>query len=198
MHYTTTDILTGGRRDDQYRSHRWVENYDNMLVISQPSPASCVHVIDQHWPIYSKDDADQILVIGAASHIENILTDAVAPQLDETIFGSEPPHTWCYYFQKGSLAIQARDWQKAADLGDEAISLGYHPNDRVEWIPFLQANAILGNDEVFKAIAVKVKDDKFERLQACTVLNQMVDAGYTFSEGIHHLLSEYLCPATNQ
>lgn len=193
LHDTTTDILTGGNQLKVGRTNTWNNNYDNILVISQPSQSSCVHVIDGRWPYYSVEDRDQILIAGEKSKIENVITDSEYPHLDESIFGPEPAHTWCYYFEKATLAIQEGDWQQAVDLGKQAIELGFHPNDRVEWIPFLQANAVLGNLEAFKEIAVRMSDLKFNRLQACDILNQMQESGYQFSMEIKEQTAELLC-----
>lgn len=193
IHYTTIDILTGGSKKTGYRTHVWNENYDNILVISQATKASCAHVIDGQYPLFSSDDREQFLITGARSKIENVIIEGESPQLDESIFGTEPAHTWCYYFEKGALAIQQGSWQKAVDLGNEAINLGFHPNDRVEWVPFLHANAILGNEETFKEIAKKIDGFTFERLQACDILNQMQKAGFVFSTGIQNQISDLLC-----
>jgi hypothetical protein len=193
IHYSINNILTGGSKMNGYRTHLWTENYDNILVISQPTASSCVHVIDGQWPLYSSDDQDLILIAGARSRIENVITDVASPVLAEYIFGPEPAHTWCYYFEKGALAIQQGDWQRAVDLGNEAIGLSLHPIDRVEWMPFLQANATLGNEETFRVIAVKMGDLPFDRLQACDTLNLMREAGFTFSAGIQEQMSALLC-----
>ena len=67
---------------------------------------ACVHVIYSQWPRYSEQDPDQILLLGQYSKNQNILTDASAPRLPEFIFGPEPDHTWCYYYQKAELALQ--------------------------------------------------------------------------------------------
>jgi hypothetical protein len=193
LHDTTTDILTGGNQLKVGRTNTWIENYDNILVITQPNVSSCVHIIDGQWPYYSVDDRDQILIAGAKSKIENVITEGESPHLAESIFGPEPAHTWCYYFEKATLAIQQGDWQKAVDLGNQAIELGFHPNDRVEWIHFLQANAVLGNLDAFKEIAVRMSDLKFNRLQACDLLNQMQESGYKFSVEIQEQTSALLC-----
>ena len=62
----------------------------------------------------------------------------------EAIFGKEPPHDWCYYFQKASLARQYKDWAEVARLGDEAQKLGFGPNNPQEWLPFIEGYARAG------------------------------------------------------
>jgi hypothetical protein len=66
-------------------------------------------------------------------------TEPVSPELP--IFGAEPPHDWCYYFEKAELARQQADWQKVAALGDEAFSRGEHPNTWMERLPFIEGYA---------------------------------------------------------
>jgi hypothetical protein len=193
MRYTINNVLTGGSSPRSYRTHTWSDNFDNILVISQPSRSSCVRFIDRRWPYYSTDDQYPILATGSRSKIDNVITDGEPPILDEKIFGPEPVHSWCYYFEKASLAVQQGDWQKAVDLGNEALDLGLHPIDRVEWMPFLQANAVMGNAEKFKTLHVKMDDIPFDRLQACNVLNLMQKDGLQFTAEIQGQISGQIC-----
>jgi len=45
-----------------------------------------------------------------------IITGKDMPVMPEDIFGKEPPHTWCYYYEKAELARQAGDWEQVAKL----------------------------------------------------------------------------------
>jgi hypothetical protein len=65
----------------------------------------------------------------------------------EAIFGPEPAHHWCYYYQKAELAHQLGDWDRVVSLGDAAEKLGYHPNNVQEWFPFIDAYARTGDWE---------------------------------------------------
>jgi hypothetical protein len=65
----------------------------------------------------------------------------------EAIFGREPAHGWCYYYQKAELARQLGEWEQTARLGDEAQELGYGPNHVAEWLPFIEAYARTGDWE---------------------------------------------------
>ncbi len=60
------------------------------------------------------------------------------------LYGNEPAHGWCYYFQKADLARQQGGWQQAAALGDEAFGLDDYPNDPAERMPFIEAYAHVG------------------------------------------------------
>ncbi len=60
------------------------------------------------------------------------------------LYGSEPAHGWCYFYQKADLARQQGDWQGAAALGDQAFALQDYPNDPAERFPFIEAYAHVG------------------------------------------------------
>lgn len=61
------------------------------------------------------------------------------------IYGPEPPHGWCYYFQKADLARQQKHWAQVAKLAEQAFGLQDHPNDPLEYFPFIEAYAHLGD-----------------------------------------------------
>ncbi len=68
--------------------------------------------------------------------------DTVPP---EVIYGSEPRHTWCYYFEKADLASQEQDWPLAAELWVEASRQDMHAGNGVELMPFINAYARLND-----------------------------------------------------
>jgi hypothetical protein len=57
------------------------------------------------------------------------------------VYGSEPVHGWCYYFQKADLARQMGDWKTVTQLGDAAFALKDYPNDPVERFVFIEGYA---------------------------------------------------------
>ena len=60
-------------------------------------------------------------------------------------FGTEPPRTWCYYYEKADLARQGGDWQGVVALAADATQKGLLPEDAVEWLPFIEAEARAGS-----------------------------------------------------
>jgi hypothetical protein len=194
MDYTTKYVLRGGKeRADGYRTHVGEINYENMLVISQPGEDSCVHVINSQWPRYSNLESDQILLLGEYSKIENVLTGLSAPHPAEFIFGPEPAHTWCYYYQKAELALQESNWVEIVRIRDEVTQLDLSPNDRIEWLPFLQAYAVKGDEPKFKAIAEKIERLLFVRRETCYALRQMQTVGFRFTSQIQSLVDNQVC-----
>jgi hypothetical protein len=193
MDYITKDVLGGGNKSYGYRTHVGEIDYDNLLVISQPAQDACVHVINAEWPRYSESDSDQILLLGGYSNVNNVVTNENAPRPAEFIFGPEPDHTWCYYYQRAELALQEGDWEKILQLGEEAARQKLSPNDRIEWAPFLQAYAFKGDEEAFKATAIKMDTSPFVRNAACRTLLKMQERGPRFTPEIQALMDEKLC-----
>ena len=180
-------------RPGGYRTHAWTKHYDNLLVMSQPTEGSCVHVIDGQWPRYSVDDIDRILLVEEYSKIQNVLADGEPPHPPASLFGAEPAHTWCYYYEKAELAFQKGEWETIVQLGDEAIQNGEYPIDRVEWMPFLQAYAHLGDEQKLRETAPRINEFPFLKSQACTTLKKMVELGWIENPRVQNLVTELFC-----
>jgi hypothetical protein len=131
-----------------------------------------VQVIDGLNPEYSSAEKAEIVKIGEFSEVEHILTDATPHTPPEVIFGPEPAHDWCYIYQKATLARQRGDWDKVAALLTEANRNAFAPADPIEWMPFIQAAAILEDGERLQEIASQI-DDPCVLKQACESLMGM-------------------------
>ena len=190
---TIRNIQTGLEFDSLYYVHTTHLNYKNILMITKPSEASCLHAIDARWPELSLSDRALTIAASPASKIDNIIPDAKAPVLPAYLFGAEPAHDWCYFYQKASLARQQGDWEEIARLGHEVEKLGYHPNDQIEWMPFLQAYALLGNQKELKDISTRINTEKFYKKQACEILRTMPKYGYTLQPGMIRFADELFC-----
>ncbi|HEX5808010.1 MAG TPA: hypothetical protein VFY25_05045 [Anaerolineales bacterium] len=193
MDYTTKDVLGGGEKSYGYRTHIGTIDFENILVMSQPAENACVHVISAEWPRYSEQDSDEVLLLGQSSNVENVLTDVNAPRLATFIFGPEPEHGWCYYYQQAERALQEGNWAEIIQLGEKVAQRKLTPNDRIEWAPFLQAYAAQGDEKAFKATAVKIDSSPFVRREACRTLLKMQEMGPTFTPEIQSLMDEKLC-----
>ena len=80
----------------------------------------------------------------AFSNPAQIQTDpaqAVTPPAD--VFGREPAHNWCYYYEKAALANQVQDWNTATKLAEEAAQAGLGTHYGTELIPFIEGYAHL-------------------------------------------------------
>ncbi len=106
-------------------------------------PPACLRVLDPSLDAMNPFLPDLMRVAAPLSTTEPILIEGT-PYLPE-IYYPEPPHQWCYYFEKADLARQQGDWRQVAELGDEALQSGYYPSDPVEQFVFIEGYAHVGN-----------------------------------------------------
>jgi hypothetical protein len=152
------------------------------LVFEGSSPRTVVFQYDLNqgsclWAV-NADDALNPFISGLvkdfipASNLANLLPaaqDGWTPPAD--LFGAEPEHTWCYWYEKADLARQQADWKGVVALGDQAGELGYSPvdlrsNAPREWLPFLEGYARLERWDEARQItqAISEKDERYNPL----------------------------------
>jgi hypothetical protein len=106
----------------------------------------CLRVLD---PVYS--DAETVFgerrVLQTAIGLSNLdlISDGPTPVLEESVFGPEPEHGWCYYFENAELARQLGNWRRAVELYGEAEESGLTAGSPVEYLPFIEAFARTGD-----------------------------------------------------
>ena len=104
------------------------------------APPGCVRILD---PVYDTDLVEipnELLKKISLSNPGDLIQDQAppaAPPVD--IFGSEPKHRWCYFFEKADLARQNKDWNAIVKLSNQSIRQGYRPDDPAEYLPFIEA-----------------------------------------------------------
>lgn len=107
-------------------------------------PPACLRLLDPHLDENNRLIRDESLMRDAStlSNPERILRaqSAVMPP----VYYPEPPHDWCYYFQKAELARQFEDWEEVARLGDIAFKLDDFPNSPLERFVFIEGYAHVG------------------------------------------------------
>jgi len=57
------------------------------------------------------------------------------------IYGHEPDHEYCYYYQKADLARQFGRWDEVVELSDMALSFRDHPYEPAEQLVFIEGYA---------------------------------------------------------
>lgn len=162
------------RERQQYDKRRNIvtyTNYRNILVIVQPGPDSCVRILGPDLFDISSRDAEIFIEMAPFSEIERV-QEGSGQTPPYFVFGPEPEKGWCYYYQKASLARQYDDWLLVLQLGRQAQEKNLIPADEIEWLPFLQAEAMQGNQDKLIDIGSQMKD-KFARNQACLALKSM-------------------------
>jgi len=171
---TVIKVLT--RERQKYDNRRGIityPNHRNILVLTQPTLNSCLHVMDGARPEYSRSEGDMILTIGPYSEIEHVLVDESPHTPPTIVFGPEPERGWCYYYQKADLARQRGDWNDVIKIGKDASDKGLTPKDLIEWMPFLQAYALAGDVDPLKELAPAIRADPYIFPQTCRIISSM-------------------------
>lgn len=149
---TALYILRADERLFAVRDIEVTQDYGNLLLASQPTVNSCVHFIDGQMPAYSVNERLIVQQVGQYSSLDRILTSGTTPTPPAAIFGQEPEHGWCYYFQQASLARQMGDWARIVELYEATVTAGLEPNDHSEYFVFFEGLVNTGRDGMVQEI----------------------------------------------
>jgi hypothetical protein len=140
-------LVEGQAVQFDYRTTKFTGSTSDMIAIYSPLQ-SCLKVLD---PAYF-DQTDQLIrfmgpVAETISYSDISRIELNSPQriLPPELFGHEPEHTWCYYYEKADLARQNKDWNLSRQLLDKAIDKGFGPQDPFEWLILIETFARTSN-----------------------------------------------------
>jgi len=174
-----------------YRTVDFNGSTSDMIVFYHPVPG-CVRVLNPEFD--SKETLPNMtyMLTDAVplSNLSRIITDASEPQMPQHLFGQEPEHTWCYYYQKADLARQTGDWQAAASLGDEALEKGYSAILPAEWLPFIEAYAVTGSYQAAVDLTVRTVEGDAELAPGLCNLWQRVETQHVIPAEYAGIINE--------
>ncbi len=130
-----------------FRTMEYTVDFKNSLIVSLPANGSCLHVLGGDILELSGNEEAATRLIAPVSRPEMIQLDALDISVPTNLFGVQPEHGWCYYYQRISLERQRKNWIAAASLADEALALGLAPTDESEWVPLYESYFRTGNME---------------------------------------------------
>lgn len=182
--YSLLKILSDGPRDNvNRRSIRSVIDYQNILVLSMPTPGSCVQVLNGAQPEISQFEEERVIVVAPHSDLNHIDLMSELHTPPQIVFGPEPAHEWCYYYEKADLARQRGEWEKVLALGDQVLEKTLVPEDNIEWMPFLQAYARAGDMDRLAQIHQHLKNaDPYIAGQVCQLVTGMPGLSVSVTE----------------
>jgi hypothetical protein len=127
-----------------YRTFTFKGSTDQ-LILFYHIPPGCIHFADPELDIFNPLFPKEIRPFASLSRLDliNINEDKNSVFFVE----NKPASSWCFYYQKASLAINNQNWEEAAKLGDIAFGLDDYPNDASERLPFIEAYAMVGEWE---------------------------------------------------
>jgi hypothetical protein len=119
-------------------------NTSDALAFYYDQPA-CLRLLDPDLDAENRFILEESLMrhASALTDTDRILREPVGMMPE--IYGPEPEHGWCYYFEKADLAAQFGDWPEVAKLGNQAFKLNDFPNNPVERFVFIEGYAHMGN-----------------------------------------------------
>lgn len=160
------------------RSMRFEGNTSNAVALTiksaDTSVDACVRVltpVDRLTPKFNDEEQGLVGISRPDLIAEN--SDVLHTPPAE-IFGPEPPHTWCYYFEKADLATQYGDWEQVRQIDQERSAKGLKTIYAPELRPFIQAYAHLGDWQM----AANYTDDATSRTPTmepmlCAIWNEL-------------------------
>jgi len=169
----------------------FARDYHRLLVASRPTEGSCVHILDGRRPEFPVG-ADG-LVRSLSSYSDPGLIDLLSPPVLDLprLFGPEPNHGWCYFYQQASLARQRGDWDELVRLAEQTEEQGLRPSDRSEWLPFLEGYAQAGQIDQARQIASHIRDRESIRHDLCDRISNVPTLG--MSDEAHETVVRLLC-----
>ena len=190
-------VITQAKQKDERRGFVSEIDFSKLLILSMPNENICVHALDGNSLELSDQSRAEIALIAPYSQINQIMVDEPMSRPPEVIFGEEPTHDWCYYYQKADLARQRGDWDEIIRLGEEASRLNLQPYDSIEWMPFIEAYAYSGEKDHAQELARIVSNNPYYRQLVCEEISadpyQMAEQ---YPNGHHLLVNEFCQPGS--
>ncbi len=142
-HSLNFELLPGKRISYTFRNLHFQGNTSQAIALIHQGENRCLQVLDTPYaaePFYEAGQ-EQLVPLSNVSRIGAGAADAPNAQ----VFGAEPPHDWCYYFEKADLARQFGDWSTVLKLERLAKAQGLIPGFGPEYLPFIEAHARTGD-----------------------------------------------------
>ena len=154
LYYLKTRFNTASLKADEpielkYRTVNFSGSTSDSVVIYKEADG-CLRVLDSVYANAETVPGANYFLLNAIplSNPSQIQADAPQPVLDETLFGPEPAHGWCYFYTKAELARQQFDWEGVVKLYNQAQKNGFNASVPVENLPFIEAFASTGDMDI--------------------------------------------------
>lgn len=158
-----------------YRATRFSGSTDKMLVFFY-SPPACLRILELKTDSKIHKYPPSLYEAMPLSNIKLVKLNPEKPALPpDEIFGQEPAHDWCYYFERASIAQQVKDWEQVIGVGEQAFKDGYYPVDPVEYFPFIEGYANTGQWDKAQAMSNKVFQERPRLLPALCALWERIN-----------------------
>lgn len=168
----TVDIISQESSTIKYK-----KDFNNTVIIFLPNDDSCLWVLDKERHELPNNSSDLLRTNIGYSNVDKLVEKDSYTTPPSQIFGFEPLHNWCYYFQKASLARQLKNWSKLSQLTSEVLGKNLKPKDVNEWLPFIEGLIIAKKysqaEDLIKIAISNKKGSKIFETNICDMLNRL-------------------------
>ncbi|MEP7135259.1 MAG: hypothetical protein ABI904_10030 [Chloroflexota bacterium] len=134
-------LLQGTPLRDAIRNYKFQGNSTDALLIEYaPENGHCLQIFSAADERVKEIPAEfrKLLPMSNLARIQRSpQTAGWTPPMG--IFGSEPKHDWCFYYQEADLARQFGDWKEVSLLFKNAQALGLAPVNEIEYLLFIDS-----------------------------------------------------------
>lgn len=177
-----------------FRTMRYESNTDKILVIYWESPG-CVRVLDPTYANSETIPGAPYMITDAIplSNTNQIVAEGPEPVLPKTLFGDEPRHTWCYFFQKAELARQLGEWDEVVRLAGQAETNGFSNILPAENLVFIEGYAKNGMyDEAVALTRRTVAQNQEIKPALCELWDRSIEME-AYTSSVSELVTELGC-----
>lgn len=128
--------------DHKFRNISFQSDMEHALAVIYKPSRGCLQVLDEAYtnePFLLPEERQLFPVLKSGL----ILNEQTPVPVE--IFGPEPQHSWCYYYQSAELARMNKNWQQIIHLWNVASQSGLKAEYGPEYLPFIEANARLND-----------------------------------------------------
>ncbi len=201
--YNLPDFLVGMPLNTEFRNYTFTGNTLEGVALHFDSQAPlCLQVLpasEERNPVLP-DITRDIQRVTNLSRISPVDASPNYPPVE--IFGPEPEHSWCYFYQKMSLAAQLNDWEQVLHLAGEAREHGNTPESDgadapSEWLPLVKAYANLGHWQEARQLSLEMvnRQPPLDALM-CTLWDDLSELPHTADQdaAVHDVKDVSGCP----
>jgi hypothetical protein len=136
--YSLASLDAGTEIKHNFRIYSFKGSTDRMILFYQKTPG-CLHVVDPQL-----DSENPLLPAVLREHAAGSRVDLIGENFKQNpvfFLSDKAGNSWCYYYEKASLAADMGKWEEVVNLASTAFSINDHSNDASERFPFIEGYA---------------------------------------------------------
>jgi len=155
-YYQISDFKDDGTIYATLRSLSFTGSTSDAIVFYEAPKQQCIWIVnpdDAYLPGLDSEVKDLFSIshLDRIEDFKNTKTNVV-----DQVFGAEPIHNWCYFYQKAELANQFKNWREVDNLKKDADNANEKPEHGRELFPFIEAYAQLNQWDQVRRYGLEV------------------------------------------